>query len=227
MYCQTIKYTNTRDDSIVMNFGVFNRYGLEYVGTNQDGEIIIRDTCIQYDGVGFDAKWKTVKAFAIIAPIFGGVLCFWTWVGVCFYKGKPFWQKAGIVFLITCFFQGLTLLFLQSNACHNNPTINNVEGQSGVDLQFNDECERDWGYNCVIASVVLWFASAVAAFAVPPARRPERGPPETQTVTYTETTQPDGTKAVTTEVVKGTYMPEEAKDPEDKDVETQDQAAAE
>lgn len=41
---------------------------------------------------------------------------------------------------------------------------------------------------------------------IPPPKRPERGPQETQTVTYTQTEQPDGTKIQTETTVKGQYI---------------------
>lgn len=41
---------------------------------------------------------------------------------------------------------------------------------------------------------------------IPPPKRPARGPQETQTVTYTQTEQPDGTKIQTETTVKGQYI---------------------
>jgi hypothetical protein len=69
-------------------------------------------------------------------------------------------------------------------------------------LTFNDECVMAAGGKCSIASTVLWFLAAVAAFKVEP---PKREPVTTQTqdVTYTKTTNPDGTVVVTENVVKG------------------------
>ena len=59
------------------------------------------------------------------------------------------------------------------------------------------------GGKCNIAATVLWFLAAIAAFKVEP---PQREPITTQTqdVTYTKTTNPDGTVVVTENVVKGT-----------------------
>lgn len=58
------------------------------------------------------------------------------------------------------------------------------------------------GGKCSIASTVLWFLAAVAAFTVEP---PEREPITTQTqdVTYTKTINPDGTEVVTENIIKG------------------------
>lgn len=59
------------------------------------------------------------------------------------------------------------------------------------------------GGKCSIASTVLWFLAAVAAFTVEPP--PEREPITTQTqdVTYTKTINPDGTEVVTENIIKG------------------------
>ena len=58
------------------------------------------------------------------------------------------------------------------------------------------------GGKCSIVSTVLWFLAAVAAFTVEPPKR-EPVTIQTQDVTYTKTTNPDGTEVVTENIVKG------------------------
>lgn len=61
------------------------------------------------------------------------------------------------------------------------------------------------GGKCSIASTVLWFLAAVAAFKVDPPKR-EPVTIQTQDVTYTKTTNPDGTEIVTETVIKGEHV---------------------
>ena len=74
--------------------------------------------------------------------------------------------------------------------------------ESSTALTFDDECVMAAGGKCSIAATILWFLAAVAAFKVEP---PKREPITTQTqdVTYTKTTNQDGTVVVTENVVKG------------------------
>ena len=75
------------------------------------------------------------------------------------------------------------------------------------DVLYNASCEWDWGTKTNISAVVFWFVAGVLMVAlVPPAKTPERPPPEMQTVTYTQ--NPDGTVSETG-LVKGTYVAEE------------------
>lgn len=149
-----------------------------------------------------DANWKTTQAFAIITAIVGGVTLFWTWLSPCLNRGASFWKMCGFAYILCSIFQGLTLLFLQSDACHNN-TLINTQSVS----YYNDTCVWDWGTKTNISSVVFWFlAGSLMIGVIPPAQTPERPPAETQTVTYAQ--NPDGTISETG-VVKGTYIPSE------------------
>lgn len=89
---------------------------------------------------------------------------------------------------------------MDSEACHNSRLAQSLE--TSTSLTFNDTCAISSGGKCSIAATVLWFLAAVTAFKVQP---PKREPVTTQTqdVTYTKTTNPDGTVVVTENVVKG------------------------
>lgn len=109
------------------------------------------------------------------------------------------------VFLTMAVFQGLTLIFLQSNACQSNPLLPTLAEDQSV--LYSNTCNFGWGTKVNIAAVVFWFVAAVLMLTViPPPVKPDRGPPETQTVTYTQTEQPDGTKVMTQTTVKGQYV---------------------
>ena len=204
IWCETIKFTPEVGNLPTRSFGPF--YSKEIVTTqiSSGGStyLAVGQACISYaGGIDKDSKWKTTQAFAIIACIFGGVAVFWTWLAPCLYFGSSTWKCVGMTFIFCSIFQGLTLLFLQSNACKNNSSFQDSEF-------YPDECSWDWGTSTNISAVVLWFvAGALMLSVIPNATRPERPPPETQTVTYTQTMNPDGTTTVTeTNVVKGTYI---------------------
>jgi hypothetical protein len=115
------------------------------------------------------------------------------------------WRRFAYVFLSMTLCQGLTLIFLSSSACKSNPLIGTLaEDQS---IFYENNCSFGWGTKVNIAAVVCWFTAGVLMLTViPPPAKPDRGPPETQTVTYTQTEQPDGTKVTTETTVKGQYI---------------------
>lgn len=119
----------------------------------------------------------------------------------CLYFQADLWKAGGFLFIFCCITQGLTLLFLESNICKNNQFLSKA--------LYESKCEWDWGFKLNITSVVFWFLAGVLMIGVIPSPvRPERPPAETQTVTYSQGKQPDGTTVVAeTNVVKGTYVP--------------------
>ena len=107
--------------------------------------------------------------------------------------------------MVCALFQGLTLLFLDSKACHDNSLIPALQQQAsdlGVDLTYATSCTMGAGAKCSIAGTVLWFMAAIAAMKVDPPVRPPITV-ENHTVTYTKTTGADGTTIVSENVVKG------------------------
>ena len=204
-WCETIAFQPLRGngDNIFIptrTFGPF--YAKELVaGTvgqfGGEDYFVIGEKCVNLsDDISKDANWKTTQAFAIITVVIGGIMVFWTWLAPCFGGFKRFWKPAGLVYILCSIFQGLTLLFLESAAC----TANNV---ITLGAAYKQTCEWDWGTQTNISSVVFWFLAGAFMIVVVPPDAPERPPPETQTVTYTQ--NPDGTVAETG-VVKGTYV---------------------
>jgi hypothetical protein len=228
LYCETIQVA-PQDGSELPTylFGVFYYKGYETVTLEPDGRTVVREKCYQYpDGTGFDAKWKTAKAFVVMTGIIGGVMLFWSWLSPCFYVGMARWKRQAYVFLTMTLFQGLTLLFLSSSACKSNPLIPTLAEDQAV--FYESTCSFGWGTKTNIAAVVCWFVAGVLMLTlIPPPVRPDPGPPETQTVTYTQTEQPDGTKVTTETTVKGQYVaqPEKSEAPVEKPVTASAQVA--
>ena len=214
-WCETIKFvpvTGSGDNVLwpVRTLGPF--FSKEIVATTVTASgntaYVLGHQCVNLpSSVYLDPKWKTTQAFAIITAIIGGVALFWTCLSPCGNVSDRSWRMLGLVFLFCSITQGLTLLFLESNACKDNSMMDGVS--------YTGTCEWDWGTKTNISSVVFWFVAGILMVAlIPPAKAPERPPPEMQTVTYTQ--NPDGTVSETG-VVKGTFVREEqvlADDPE-------------
>lgn len=205
--CQFVSFQtnvgNERDGDVF--FGIWYYKGIAQM--ERKGEVQYVETCIFYpSGTFFDPKWKAAKSFSILAPVLGGV--FWVWIcfGLCLEMSARLWRIIGMIFFLTCLLQGLTLLYLPSNGCVNNEFLEIVD-EAYPNVTFSDNCQMAWGAKSAIASSVLWFVAGVTMFIIDPPTKPERGPPETQTVTYTKTAQPDGTEVVTSETVKGKAIP--------------------
>jgi hypothetical protein len=210
LYCETIGFESTTG-SDTLTLGVWYYKGFETVTLEPNNRVVTTETCFQYpSGTYFDAKWKTAKAFSIMTAIIGGLVLFWSWLSPCWYVDEARWKKIGMAFVVMALFQGLTLLLLSSNACNDNELIG-VLAQDG--FGYKEECSFAWGTKINIAAVVFWLVAGVTMLTlIKPPTRPEH-PPETQAVTYTQTEQPDGTKVVTEEVVKGEYVESEKMEP--------------
>jgi len=159
--------------------------------------IRVVDRCVALPGgVDYDAKWKTAKAFSIIGGVFGGLILFSAFLSPLFSIG-PAWKSQSCVFIFVAICQGLTLLFLDSNACNDN-FVTGLFPEA-----YPAQCSWYWGARASISSVVFWFVGGLSFFALAPPTPNPRPEPESQTVTYTE--NPDG--SLTKGVVKGTYVP--------------------
>ena len=166
---------------------------------------------IIYKGTNIDSYWRTARAFSTMAIIIGGVVTFWALLAPCLSSSKRSFKTFGMAYMICCLFIGLSLLLLNSTACHDNNLIGTLSEQAAnsalnVELNFPESCSMGPGANCTIAAVVLWFVAGVASIRANP---PESEPITTQThdVTYTKTTGEDGGAVVSETVIKGTPVP--------------------
>mmetsp|Transcript_24847 Transcript_24847/g.42571 ORF Transcript_24847/g.42571 Transcript_24847/m.42571 type:complete len:262 (-) Transcript_24847:341-1126(-) len=211
VYCKFLTFEategNSDNDTPALYFGIWY-YQFWTVQQNNIQGTVILETCENYpDGMMYmDAKWKSARAFSALALIIGGVVTFWTILAWCLYPSKRTLQMGGILYMLVCLFQGLTLLFLDSNACHNNTLMKNIQENdnedNGANVTYSSSCSMAAGARCAIAATVFWFLAAVAALKVdPPVRDPITV--ETHAVTFTKTTGPDGTTMVSENVVKG------------------------
>ena len=162
-----------------------------------------------YKGTNIDSYWRTARAFSTMAIIIGGVVTFWALLAPCLSPSKRSFKTFGMAYMICCLFIGLSLLLLNSTACHDNNLIGKLSEQAAnsalnVELSFPESCSMGPGANCTIAAVVLWFVAGVASLrANPPA--PEPITTQTHDVTYTKTTGEDGA-AVVSETGKSAFV---------------------
>jgi hypothetical protein len=158
--------------------------------------------------VDSDAKLRTVRAFGVMVLIIGGLLVALIYFAACLYfVTENTWRSVAIMFSVfLTLFQGLTFLIYESTFC----TDNSILAAYGLTDSYTAECTWDQGSTANVMATVLWFLTGVIMLRNGAPKRPERPPPETQTVTYQKTELPDGGSAVAeVGVVKGTYVPSE------------------
>jgi hypothetical protein len=216
-WCESIKFTaiESSPDLPDIKAGVWYRQDTQLQETF-NGKYVVREVCVDYpSGTEVDSKWKTVRAFSIITPVIGGLLTVVLWISPCIYylDDSKWWSIALLFILVLTLFQGLGFLFFDSLACTDSSLLDSL----GAAIIYEDECEWDSGSTANVVSTVLWFCTGLAMLGLGAPQRPERPPPETQTVTYQQTENPEGGTTVSTvNVVKGTAVPkEEATSPEE------------
>mmetsp|Transcript_1576 Transcript_1576/g.2316 ORF Transcript_1576/g.2316 Transcript_1576/m.2316 type:complete len:237 (+) Transcript_1576:191-901(+) len=203
-WCENVKFEpvgGETEENPTLSFGVFYEKGLKE--TNRGNITLVGEACLRYDDIQKDGNWTATMVFACIAFVIGGIGVIWTWLAPCIYLSQKKWKLIGISYIFCCLFQGLTFLFLNSNVCTDNQLVNSVGSP------YPEECSWDVGTRMNIAAVVFWFVAGVLMVkAIPNSGPPPTPPAETQTITYQEKKNANGTTTVEeTNVVKGTYVP--------------------
>jgi len=98
-------------------------------------------------GLTLDSKFRTARAFGVLTVCIGFLSMSALWMGVVRdYDSTTNWRRwVGGSLLLCCFFQGMTLIVLQSEVCDFG----------------GGDCDLATGANWVIASCVLWFCSGL------------------------------------------------------------------
>lgn len=127
--------------------------------------------CGSYDeNVVLDATWKAAQAFSIIASVVGAVVTTFVIFAACLSISQRTWKMMGFLLILTSLFQGLTLLFLNSNACGSNRSLY----MGLAKLEFADGCNLASGAKMCIAATVLWFVSGVLVCVIPCPNQPDQ-----------------------------------------------------
>jgi hypothetical protein len=150
-------------------------------------QAFVQSHCVNYDELtddfGYkydvDSKWKTTKTFAIMNVTLWGLFLILGCIAPCFAVSPGKWMFLGIIFILTCLFQGLTLLGLDSNICLDYPVANFLEERRFAGLEFPEGCDWEAGFRLNIASVAMWLAVAVTVFILPPPTKYPVEPPQT------------------------------------------------
>ena len=124
---------------------------------------MVYKSCTQYPSyVQVDPAWKSARAFSVLAFIFGIIFVIINIVAAC---ARPDAAKSivGPGLMLASIFQGLSLLFLDSNACRNNDMMEVLNNPSSPwnKLQFQTSCSMSWGAKCVISATVLYFVASM------------------------------------------------------------------
>lgn len=119
------------------------------------------------DGTAIDSNWRAAKAFSILPIIFGGLALVYMLKVACD-RDKMISSTLNctnsIVYLLATLSQGLSLLFLSSNACTSNILIGELSTSPiGDAVTFEETCSMATGAKCVISATVLWFLAAVGS----------------------------------------------------------------
>jgi hypothetical protein len=165
-YCNFITFCQTSpvvEEPAILHYGIWWYRGWAAV-SSADGDYIY-ETCYGYDeDTIIDSNWKCARAFNTLALIFGICAASWSCCAGCVQPSKRMFQATGAFYMLVCFFTGMTLLLLQSNACKANENIAVFENTFPMlDITFQDTCSLGVGAKTTIAATVLWFVAAIAS----------------------------------------------------------------
>ena len=151
---------------VIREFGIYYYQAFSTVLTNE-GTYIVK-ACVEYpESVELDSSWKASRAFLVLAFIFAVMILLFKLVLGCSSQPEKKGYTTGLGkfvplgYLLTSIFQGLALLFLNSNACKNNNLLN-MEGNQTID--WSETCSISTGAKCMIAATVCWFCAAVSSY---------------------------------------------------------------
>jgi len=164
-YCNFITFTSEEggESPVVLHYGIWWYRGWAAVQTSEGTYLL--ETCYSYDeDTEIDPKWKTARAFNTMAIIIGCLASFWTMCAGCLKPSKRMFQVTGVLYMAVCFFTGMSLLMLESNACKANENVEEFKDTfRALNLTFGETCSIGPGSKSVIAATVLWFVAAIAS----------------------------------------------------------------
>ena len=214
-WCESIKFEVQVEDSETfrdLHFGPFYQKETRYRDAPGGRYMVQESSCVDWTtDSNTDGSLKAVRAFSIMAPAIGGLMLIVLWLGPCWRSRlfERYWRIIGLIYvLLVTSLQGLTFLFFSSNGCSDNPVVALIEEDFQRDDLYDSDCQWDQGSTANVFSTFLWFAAGATMLVLGKPNPPPPSPPETQTITYEQTTMPDGTTTVEkVDVVKGTAVP--------------------
>ena len=179
--CDAIKFSSTSGSAVTVEFGFWTHEGLDlYQDTDGDNYAIV--SCTGYsDDVQMDSIWKASAAFSVIPLILGGLV----FIGKCCTAcSNQYHCFDSVGYLLAFLFQGLSLLFLESDACKSNPVLEQIETSNSTlqgDIAFQETCSASTGMKCAIAATVFWLLAAFASAQAFWVKKQKEYPPLSQT----------------------------------------------
>eukprot|EP00339_Tiarina_fusa_P010465 CAMPEP_0117012338 /NCGR_PEP_ID=MMETSP0472-20121206/10405_1 /TAXON_ID=693140 ORGANISM="Tiarina fusus, Strain LIS" /NCGR_SAMPLE_ID=MMETSP0472 /ASSEMBLY_ACC=CAM_ASM_000603 /LENGTH=251 /DNA_ID=CAMNT_0004715381 /DNA_START=48 /DNA_END=803 /DNA_ORIENTATION=- len=149
-------------------------------------DLYLYNTCRSYRNLrndfGFDyeidSKTKVVRAFAIMATVTGLIGMILSYV-VPFLKTvtAQMWQGIGVLLMMSCLFQGLSMMIMSSSICLDNPAVAFLKELYPVfGSTLPDECEIGVGFKTNIAATALFFVAGTFALCISPPHDDESNP---------------------------------------------------
>lgn len=117
--------------------------------------IILTDNFLQPDSTEIDSSWKSARAFGVLAFIFGIFFLIMSLAATLTAPDKAKDIISPGLFLASIF-QGLNLLFLNSNACKNNTFVDELDGGAS--------CSLSTGGKSAIAGIFLYFVGGFFSY---------------------------------------------------------------
>lgn len=166
--CAFISFTSTSGftEPVTVKFGIWS-YQFWTVATSVGGSVVF-ETCHRYpSNVDIDSTWRASRAFTTLALIVGGVFLFYNLISACVSPLRKTSPVEAPAYLLACFFQGMSLLLLNSSICTDNSLIKTLQLQVAqlgtTGLEFPETCSMSTGANCTIAAIIFWALSALTS----------------------------------------------------------------
>lgn len=164
--CDFVQFTaeaaSESEPAVSRGFGLWGYRHWSAASTSADGTVAyLVESCAAYPlAMRPDAAWQAARAFAVLAVLFALLVLVFKF-GVSFTKDGVTAAKrercAAPLFLLVALCQGLTLLFLRSDACRDNLLV-----ELGA-LDFPATCRLSTGARLCIASMVFWLLAALSS----------------------------------------------------------------
>lgn len=179
--CNAIKFISTSgfEEPVTVQFGFTSHEDVSFFYSAEEDYRYVVKSCVDYSPeVDIDTKWKAATAFSILPLCLGGFSFLWMVAEQC--SLNPHWFDC-VVYLLAFFFQGLSLLLLDSNACKNNSVIQAISDAPYHDgVTFPERCSISTGMKCIISAIVFWFLAALTSVDTYMAKRKREDAPLTE-----------------------------------------------
>lgn len=152
------------------SFGLWT-YRQQKVVDRRDGEAFYAESCAGYpSGTEFDSDWRLARAFSLLSVFSAGFLILWQLCAPFLLFDANYWRWAMVLFSFIGVCQGMTLKFLVSDGCWDNPLLPQLSSHPDI---YEESCSWDWGTRASLASTILYFLTVLSLLFIPaPGLRP-------------------------------------------------------